>query len=165
MLEVEILEALRLRARLGKDELEFVARSSRTSGAPALGLTQIQSMPGGRQLACRWSRWRSRSPASWSACDERRRRAAAAARRRCRRRSGAPAARRRPATWRRRLRPGRSRWRTCRRPAPSVPTKSVSQKGQMALARSSSRPDQRLHPAKRQNTAGRPVFAPSPCKV
>ena len=40
---------------------------------------------------------------------------------------------------------------------PSVPTKSVSQKRQMALARSCSRPLQRLQPAKRQNTAGRPA--------
>jgi hypothetical protein len=36
------------------------------------------------------------------------------------------------------------------------PTKSVSQKRQMALARSCSRPDHRLHPAKRTNTARRP---------
>ena len=48
---------------------------------------------------------------------------------------------------------------------PSVPTKSVSQKRQTALARSCSRPDHKLHPAKRQNTAGRPACAPSPCKV
>ena len=33
---------------------------------------------------------------------------------------------------------------------------------QMARGRSSSRPVQRLHPAKRQNTAGRPACAPSP---
>ena len=33
------------------------------------------------------------------------------------------------------------------------------------LARSASRPVQRLHPAKRQKTAGRPVCAPSPCRV
>ena len=47
---------------------------------------------------------------------------------------------------------------------PSVPTKSVSQKLQMAASRSSSWPDQRLQPAKRQKTAGRPVLAPSPCR-
>src|ERR1700721_2465121 len=46
-----------------------------------------------------------------------------------------------------------------------MPTKSVSQKLQAASARSSSRPDHRLHPAKRQNTDGRPVNAPSPCSV
>ena len=34
-----------------------------------------------------------------------------------------------------------------------------------AVARSASRPLHRLQPAKRQNTAGRPAFAPSPCKV
>ena len=42
-------------------------------------------------------------------------------------------------------------------PGPSVPTKSVSQKLQIAVSRSLSRPLQRLHPAKRQKTAGRPV--------
>ena len=47
-------------------------------------------------------------------------------------------------------------------PGPSVPTKSVSQNWQMALPLSASRPDQRLQPAKRQKTAGRPTFAPSP---
>src|SRR5260363_124074 len=49
--------------------------------------------------------------------------------------------------------------------SPSSPTKSVSQKRHIAPARSSSRPDHRLHPANRQNTAGRPAFAPSPCNV
>ena len=48
---------------------------------------------------------------------------------------------------------------------PSVPKKSVSQKLQTALARSCSRPDHRLQPAKRQNTAGLPALAPSPCRV
>src|SRR5215217_2988766 len=48
---------------------------------------------------------------------------------------------------------------------PSVPTKSVSQNLHAAVARSASRPDQRLQPAKRQNTAGRPACAPSPCRV
>ncbi len=48
---------------------------------------------------------------------------------------------------------------------PSVPTNSVSQNVHAAAARSSSRPDHRLQPAKRQNTAGRPVSAPSPCNV
>ena len=43
--------------------------------------------------------------------------------------------------------------------------KSVSQNRQIASARSASRPDQRLHPAKRQKTAARPVCAPSPCSV
>ena len=42
-------------------------------------------------------------------------------------------------------------------PVPSVPTKSVSQNWHTALLRSSSRPDQRLQPANRQKTAGRPV--------
>src|SRR5471030_3006635 len=41
--------------------------------------------------------------------------------------------------------------------SPSVPTKSVSQNWQTALARSLSRPVHRLQPAKRQNTAGRPA--------
>jgi hypothetical protein len=50
-------------------------------------------------------------------------------------------------------------------PGPSIPTKSVSQNRQRAVARSTSRPDHRLQPAKRQKTAGRPVLAPSPCKV
>jgi len=36
---------------------------------------------------------------------------------------------------------------------------------QTAVARSSSRPLQRLQPAKRQNTAARPDWAPSPCRV
>ncbi|MNT41912.1 hypothetical protein D3C72_1782960 [compost metagenome] len=50
-------------------------------------------------------------------------------------------------------------------PSPSVPMKSVSQKVQAALARSLSRPVQRLQPANRQNTAARPAWAPSPCRV
>src|ERR1043166_5883380 len=50
-------------------------------------------------------------------------------------------------------------------PGPSVPTKSVSQNRQTASARPSSRPLQRLHPAKRQNTAGLPALAPSPWRV
>jgi hypothetical protein len=50
-------------------------------------------------------------------------------------------------------------------PVPSVPTKSVSQKRHAASARSVSRPDHRLQPANRQNTAGRPARAPSPCNV
>ena len=50
-------------------------------------------------------------------------------------------------------------------PGPSVPTKSVSQKRHWAKARSASRPLHRLQPAKRQNTAGRPTWAPSPCRV
>ena len=50
-------------------------------------------------------------------------------------------------------------------PGPSVPTKSVSQNWQTASARSFSRPLHRLQPAKRRNTAARPVCAPSPCSV
>jgi hypothetical protein len=50
-------------------------------------------------------------------------------------------------------------------PSPSVPTNSVSQKRHSALARSSSRPLQRLQPEKRQKTAGRPARRPSPCSV
>src|ERR1700730_4811653 len=50
-------------------------------------------------------------------------------------------------------------------PGPSIPTKSVSQKRQTARPRSFSWPDQRLQPEKRQNTAARPAFAPSPCNV
>src|SRR5262249_41182766 len=50
-------------------------------------------------------------------------------------------------------------------PIPSVPTNSVSQNLHTALLRSFSSPDHRLHPAKRQNTAGRPALAPSPCSV
>jgi hypothetical protein len=40
---------------------------------------------------------------------------------------------------------------------PFVPTKSVSQKVQIAFALSSSLPDQKLHPEKRQKIAGRPL--------
>ena len=40
---------------------------------------------------------------------------------------------------------------------PSVPTNSVSQNGHTADSRSFSWPDHRLQPAKRRNTAGRPV--------
>ena len=36
---------------------------------------------------------------------------------------------------------------------------------QTAVARSSSRPDQRLQPAKRQKTAAWPAWPPSPCSV
>ena len=50
-------------------------------------------------------------------------------------------------------------------PSPSVPTKSVSQKLQIADSRSFSRPLHRLHPAKRKKTAGRPVCTPSPWMV
>ena len=50
-------------------------------------------------------------------------------------------------------------------PGPLVPAKSVSQNWQIAEARSASRPDHRLQPAKRQKTAARPVCAPSPCNV
>ena len=50
-------------------------------------------------------------------------------------------------------------------PRPSTPTNCVSQKRHTALARSFSRPDHRLQPAKRRNTAGVPAFAPSPCSV
>jgi hypothetical protein len=50
-------------------------------------------------------------------------------------------------------------------PGPFTPTKSVSQNWQTAVARSFSRPDHRLHPANRQNTAARPACAPSPCSV
>jgi hypothetical protein len=46
-------------------------------------------------------------------------------------------------------------------PGPSTPTISVSQYWQIAWARSISRPEQRLHPEKRQNTARGSVFAPS----
>ncbi len=50
-------------------------------------------------------------------------------------------------------------------PGPSTPTNSVSQNWQIADARSLSRPDHKLHPANRQNTAARPACAPSPCSV
>jgi len=50
-------------------------------------------------------------------------------------------------------------------PGPSVPTKSVSQNLQTASTRCCSRPDHRLQPENRRNTAARPVCAPSPCKV
>ncbi|AFK63211.1 hypothetical protein TKWG_16290 [Advenella kashmirensis WT001] len=42
-------------------------------------------------------------------------------------------------------------------PMPLVPTKSVSQNVQAAVARSISRPDHKLHPANRQKTAARPL--------
>ena len=41
-------------------------------------------------------------------------------------------------------------------PSGPTPKKSVSQKLQIAVSRSSSRPVQRLHPEKRQKTAGLP---------
>src|SRR6478609_7914246 len=44
-----------------------------------------------------------------------------------------------------------------RPPSGPVPTKSVSQNLQTARDLSSSRPDQRLHPEKRQKTAARPA--------
>ena len=50
-------------------------------------------------------------------------------------------------------------------PSGPVPTKSVSQNVHTASARSASRPVHRLHPLNRQNTAGRPLFAPSPWSV
>ena len=50
-------------------------------------------------------------------------------------------------------------------PGPSVPTKSVSQNWHTALARSTSRPLHKLHPAKRKNTARLPACIPSPCSV
>ena len=50
-------------------------------------------------------------------------------------------------------------------PGPSVPTKSVSQKRQMACARCRSCPLQRLQPVKRTNTARRPLWTPSPWRV
>ena len=106
------------------------------------------------------------NPACVQRVDQPARRAAAAARRRCRRRSGSVAGCGRP-------RPldcycrgqHRPRCANCPPPGPSVPTKSVSQNWQMAVARSPSRPVHRLQPAKRQNTAGRPACAPSPCRV
>ena len=50
-------------------------------------------------------------------------------------------------------------------PSPSVPTKSVSQKLHWAVARSCSRPDHKLQPAKRRNTARLPLCTPSPWSV
>ena len=50
-------------------------------------------------------------------------------------------------------------------PSGPTPTKSVSQKVHTACSRSASRPVHRLHPEKRQNTAARPAFTPSPCRV
>ena len=50
-------------------------------------------------------------------------------------------------------------------PSPSVPTKSVSQKLHCAVARSCSRPDHKLHPAKRRKTARCLDCTPSPWRV
>ena len=46
-----------------------------------------------------------------------------------------------------------------------APVIMMSQNRQAAEARSASRPLHRLQPAKRQNTAARPAWAPSPCRV
>lgn len=54
---------------------------------------------------------------------------------------------------------------TCCRPSHWFPQNRWPQNRQMATVRSAARPLHRLQPANRQNTAGRPVRAPSPCSV
>ena len=147
------------------DELELLAARE---GERSVGLgAHAQVIDAGRgQAACRWSRRRPRSRAH-AARRRQRRRAAAAARRPCRRRADVRRARdrrRRPASARARHRRGRQRRRSAP-PSGPTPTKSVSQNWQTASCRSSSRPVQRLQPLKRQKTAGRPAFRPSPCSV
>ena len=162
VLEVERLEPLRLGARLRIDELQFVAARS-TSGASAFGLTQIQSMPagGGERAVGLDGDAEARARAARRSAA---RRAAAAARRRCTRRSAGAARRVGPAR-RDRIRQRRRPSRTCRRPGRRCRRNRCRRNRQTAPARSSSRPDHRLQPAKRRNTAGVPAFAPSPCSV
>src|SRR5208337_4499980 len=130
-----------------------------TSGAPALGLTQIQSRPGGGASVPLVSTAASK-PRAWTA--------PISAASSCNK--GSPPVK---TTNRFVLPPAQTLSIAVARasapvklppPGPSMPTKFVSQKWQMAPARSFSWPDQRLQPEKRQNTAARPAFAPSPCK-
>src|SRR5580704_8630761 len=131
-----------------------------TSGAPAFGLTQSQSRPGGGARVPLVSTAISK-PRAWTA--------PISAASSCNK--GSPPV----STTNRSVLPPiqapsmamESASASAKLPprVPSSPTKSVSQNWQMAPARSFSWPDQRLQPEKRQNTAARPAFAPSPCNV
>ena len=153
VLKGEVGEALGRSIGLRIDQLQLVA-AALSSSASALGLTQIQSMPAGGDGAvgldgdletAAWS-------ASISAVIELQQRLAAGAARRSGRHGAGP------------LRGnGFGELVGGRKPAatvPSMPTKSVSQNVQTAVARSCSRPLQRLQPAKRRKTAGRPAARP-----
>ena len=152
------------RAGLREDELELVAAREHEWRAPAFGLTQIQSMPARAALravgldrdleAARVQRVDERrvelqQRLAAGAHDERSR--AAHVRDGQRRRDGVGERRRRVAN----LPPS----------GPDADEIGVAERGTIASARSASRPVHRLQPAKRQNTAGRPAFAPSPCSV
>ena len=157
--------------------------SKRSGSAPACGKTSFSSSPAReherraglgahadpvdacrRPAACRWSRSRPRSRSRAA-----RRRAAASS---CssgsppvQTTSGRAAAGRSGHVPRDRAPRDRPPSRTCRRPGRRCRRSRCRRSRQTAVARSSSWPDHRLQPAKRQNTAGRPVFAPSPCSV
>ena len=158
--EGEAVQGLRIEVRLAGRPASVRRPVRCFNSVPALGLTQIQSMPRGtgrvplvsmamvNPCACR------ASISAASTCS-----------------IGSPPVRHDEACTGSRLLGARKRWQDRRQsrslppPAPSVPTKSVSQKWHSAVSRSSSRPDHRLQPAKRQKTAARPAFAPSPCSV
>ncbi len=160
MLESKPGEVFRVESRLRKDELQLVA-GARTSGAPAFGLTQIQSRPSGGMSVPLVSTAQAEAPRMDRGDQVRvelQQRLAAGedhegavarsipfTRNRFGKRLGILETRRRPA---RRCR--RNPYRRSRIPR---------------FARSASRPDQRLQPAKRQKTAARPLCAPSPCSV
>ena len=144
----------------GKTSFSSSARSSTTS-APALGLTQTQSTPA-RHGPGAVGLDGDLEAGGVQRVDELVVELQQSARRRCRRRSrGAGRRARTTRTWA----ASASAPRNVPPPGPSVPTKSVSQNRHTAVARCSSRPVQRLQPVKRQNTAGRPAWAPSPCRV
>ena len=158
------LEPLGLRAGLRVDELELVAARSATGSAPALGLTQIQSRPGGGGRVPLVSTATSK-PAACSA--------ATAGPSSCS--SGSPPVHttQRPAALVR-LAPaqvaghGGGQVGGGSEPAAAGPV-GADEVGVAELADGPvpvrSRPVHRLQLANRQNTAGRPAWPPSPWRV
>ncbi len=161
MLEAEPLESLRLGAVLRIDQLELVPLPHDQRGS-AFGLTQSQSMPRGGSTVPLVSTATS-NPSAWSASS----RAGSSWS------SGSP-----PVHTTKRLpseppiRPGRGHGPRQRRRIGELAAARTVGAHEVGVAepaggvrRSDSRPVHRLHPANRQNTAGRPVLAPSPWRV
>ena len=138
-----------------------------TSSAPALGLTQSQSIPcGDGNGSIRLHR--DLEPPSMQGVDQLAGPVAAAVRLRCRPQTSFPPKgppKNPPASFAS-IRAANSSALSNRPPPPRpLPQTPCRRTGKSPPHARSSHPDHRLHPAKRQKTAARPVCAPSPCSV
>ena len=159
--EVELFEPARIERVLRIDELQLVAGTlhERRAGLGAHADPVDRARHG---QACRWSRWRSRSPSRAAPRSAPRRLAASARRRSAPRRAACRNCRARPRGKRRR---GPPAWRTCRRQARRCRRNRCRRNCRWRRRGPPRGPTTDCSRRSGRTRPARPVCAPSPCSV